>query len=181
MLIPEITRAPDMPPSVEGMVSLRGIMVPVINLQQFCGVDAEEPPNILVITEYNKHVQGFLVHSVDNIQRIARDDAKVPPPMMAQQHGGMVTAVTELPDDRLVMIMDVEMVLAKTAGFGEDPGLFESLNHLDDEYTVLFADDSSVARDQVTRTLDAMGVRHIACQNGKEAWERLDEIAQHAE
>ncbi|RMG37642.1 MAG: chemotaxis protein CheV [Gammaproteobacteria bacterium] len=182
MLIPEITRAPDMPPAVEGMVSLRGTMVPVINLQKFCGVDAEEPPNILVITEYNKHVQGFLVHSVDNIQRIAWDDVKVPPPMMAQRHGGMVTAVTELSDGRLVMIMDVEMVLAKTAGFGEDPDLFASLQRLDDaDYTVLFADDSSVARDQVTRTLDAMGVHHIACQNGREAWERLDEIARHAE
>ena len=62
MHVPEITHAPDMPESVEGMVGLRGSMVPVIDLQKFCGVDADEGPKILMITEYNKNVQGFLVH-----------------------------------------------------------------------------------------------------------------------
>ncbi len=182
MLVPDITHPPDMPPSVEGMVSLRGNMVPVINLPEFCGVHTEEEPTILIITEYNKHVQGFLVHAVDTIERLAWDDVKVPPAMMAQQHGGLVTAVTELKDKRLVMIMDVEMVLAKTSGFGEAEEEFTGIKQFDNkDITVLFADDSSIARGQITRTLDHLGASYISCINGAEAWSKLCEIADRAE
>jgi two-component system chemotaxis response regulator CheV len=182
MLKPEITHAPEMPPSVEGMVSLRGNMIPVINLPKFCGVQTEEEAGILVITEYNKHVQGFLVHSVDTIERLAWENVKVPPPMMAKRHGGLVTAVTELKDKRLVMIMDVEMVLAQTSGFGESEELFEGIEQIQNpNITMLFADDSLVARDQILRTLNHMGIKHIACKNGAEAWRKLKEIAERAE
>jgi len=132
MLVPEITHAPDMPRSVEGMVSLRGNMIPVINLPDFCGIQTEDNPDILIVTEYNKHVQGFLVHAVDTIERLAWEDVKVPPAMMAQQHGGLVTAVTELKDKRLVMIMDVEMVLSQTSGFGQSSEIFEGIEDVGD-------------------------------------------------
>ncbi len=182
MLVPPITQAPDMPPSVEGMVSLRGAMIPVINLPRFCDVANESEPGILIITEYNKNIQGFLVHSVDSIKRLAWEAVKVPPAMLAQRHGGLVTAVTELNDGRLVMIMDVEMVLSKTAGFGDDPELYAEITPLgDDDFTVLFADDSSVARSQIVQTLDAMGINHISCNNGADAWQRLTELLGQAE
>ncbi|MCW8905636.1 MAG: chemotaxis protein [Sedimenticola sp.] len=182
MHLPEITRAPDMPDSVEGMVSLRGNMIPIINLPKFCGVNTDEKPTILIVTEYNKNVQGFLVHSVDNIVRLAWEDVKVPPNMMAQQHGGLVTAVTELPDGRIVMIMDVEMVLAKTSGFGEGEELFEGIERIEGrDITVLFADDSVVARDQIMRTLDHIGAKHLSASNGVEAWQKIRELADRAE
>jgi two-component system chemotaxis response regulator CheV len=181
MLVPEITHAPDMPPSVEGMVSLRGNMIPVINLPDFCGVQSENKPEILIVTEYNKHVQGFLVHSVDTIERLAWEDVKVPPEMMAQQHGGLVTAVTELKDGRLVMIMDVEMVLSQTSGFGENPDIFEGIQQVgDNDITLLFADDSVVARDQIIRTMQHIGMKYIGTTNGVEAWNKLREIADRA-
>lgn len=181
MLVPEITHAPDMPASVEGMVSLRGNMIPVINLPDFCGVQTEEKPSILIVTEYNKHVQGFLVHGVDTIERLAWEDVKVPPPMMAQQHGGLVTAVTELKDKRLVMIMDVEMVLSQTSGFGQGSDIFDGISRIEDsDVTLLFADDSAVARDQIIRTLDHMGMKYISTSNGSEAWSKLKEIADRA-
>ena len=182
MLVPEITHAPDMPASVEGMVSLRGNMIPVINLPKFCGIQAEEKPGILIITEYNKNVQGFLVHAVDTIERLAWEDVKVPPSMMAQRHGGLVTAVTELKDRRLVMIMDVEMVLAKTSGFGEGEDLFKGIEQMGTrDITILFADDSAVARDQIIRTFNHMSIKHIGTSNGAQAWRKLMEIADHAE
>jgi two-component system chemotaxis response regulator CheV len=157
-------------------------MIPVINLPRFCDVANESEPGILIITEYNKNIQGFLVHSVDSIKRLAWEAVKVPPAMLAQRHGGLVTAVTELNDGRLVMIMDVEMVLSKTAGFGDDPELYAEITPLgDDDFTVLFADDSSVARSQIVQTLDAMGINHISCNNGADAWQRLTELLGQAE
>jgi two-component system, chemotaxis family, chemotaxis protein CheV len=181
MLVPEITHAPDMPSSVEGMVSLRGSMIPVINLPNFCGVKTEEKPGILIVTEYNKNVQGFLVHAVDTIERLAWEDVKVPPAMMAQQHGGLVTAVTELKDHRLVMIMDVEMVLSQTSGFGQSEDLFDGITRVENsDITLLFADDSAVARDQIIRTMNHMGMKYISTTNGSEALIKLREIADRA-
>ncbi len=183
MHIPEITRAPDMPNGVEGMVSLRGDMVPVINLIRFCKVQTDAKPMILMVTEYNKHVQGFLVHAVDTIERLDWSDVKAPPAMLAKQMGGLVTAVAELDHQRLVMIMDVEKVLAETAAFYEDESLYSGICAREDvdDITILFADDSVVARRQITRTLDHMGIKHIGAINGAEAWEKLNEIAERAE
>ncbi len=182
---PQITKAPDMPEAVEGMVNLRGITIPVINLAKYCNVVVEEdtsPPSIMIITEYNKNVQGFLVESVDNIERLAWDDVKAPPPMMDSERGGLVTAVTEIEDKGLVMIMDVEKVLAETAGFYNDETVFQGMPRINDEsVTVLFADDSGVARKQVADTLSKLGVTGISTINGKDAWEKLNALAEQAE
>jgi len=152
MRVPEITRAPDMPSSLEGMVSLRGITIPVINLTRYCGISVDEKPGIMIITEYNKHIQGFLVHSVDSIRRLAWEEVKAPPAMMASQHGGLVTAVTEVEDNGLVMIMDVEKVLSEAAGFYDDESIYDGIPSVtEEEITVMFVDDSSVARGQIQR------------------------------
>jgi two-component system chemotaxis response regulator CheV len=181
MHVPEITRAPDMPDAVEGMVSLRGTMVPVINLPKFCGMATKRPPKILMITEYNKHVQGFLVHSVETIERLSWDDIKTPPPMITSRMGGLVTAVAELQDKRLVMIMDVEKVLAETASFYDEDLLYSEIEPVEDrELHAFFADDSSVARKQIASTLDRMRIRHMSAVNGAEAWKMLKDIADRA-
>src|SRR5690349_7487300 len=79
MRTPEITRAPDMPAAVQGMVSLRGHLVPVIDLAKHAGIDVEGSPEIMIVTEYNGYTQGFLVDSVDTILRIDWANMKVPP------------------------------------------------------------------------------------------------------
>jgi two-component system chemotaxis response regulator CheV len=180
--IPEITSAPEMPDGVEGFVSLRGDMVPIINLQKFCKLESNDEPRILMITEYNTHVQGFLVTSVDTIQRLNWEQVKEPPPLLSKRLGGLVTAVSELPDQRLVMIMDVEKVLADAGGF-YDEGLFEGIQKLptDKEHTIVFADDSAVARKQIAKALDHMGVRHLSAKNGAEAWRLIKSIADKCE
>jgi two-component system chemotaxis response regulator CheV len=178
---PEITHAPNMPPGVEGMVALRGVMIPVINLATFCGLPTDDPLSILIVTEYNKSTHGFMVASVEQIMRMEWNDIKVPPPMMTHAHGGLITAVSELADGRIAMIIDVEKVLAETEGVGDDPALFEGIEHLDREATIFFADDSVVARKQIAATLDKLGIRHISAKNGQEAWEKLTELAARAE
>ncbi len=181
MHAPTITRAPDMPNAVEGMVSLRGETIPVINLPRFCGIDHTENPEVLIVTEYNRHIQGFLVHSVDSIKRLAWSEVRVAPPMMADQHGGLITAVIEIEDQGLVMIMDVEKILAGTEGFDDEDVLYQGLVAQEETVTVLFADDSIIARKQIQRTLETMGYSFIVATNGKEAWERLTQMADEAE
>jgi two-component system chemotaxis response regulator CheV len=181
MRIPEITRAPDMPSAVEGMVSLRGVLVPVVDLAKYIGISTDAPPAIMIVTEYNGHTQGFLVGEVDTILRLDWAEMKVPPSMLTARMGGLVTAVTELKDSRLVMMLDVEKILADTSQI-DDSHLFSTLIPLDKpNRTVLYADDSSVARKQVERTLEALSVKGISAINGRQGWEELQKIATQAE
>lgn len=182
MRVPEITQSPDMPNAVEGMVSLRGALVPVIDLAKYVGVQTDVKPTIMIVTEYNGHTQGFLVEAVDTILRLDWSSMRVPPEMLNSQTGGLVTAVTELPDKRLVMMMDVEKVLAETGHFGDDDLIAKSVQPLNvSNRTVFFADDSSVARKQIEKTLDAMNVKYISAVNGSRAWMELKKIADYAE
>ncbi len=182
MRIPAITRAPEMPAAVEGMVSLRGALVPVIDLAKYIGLVSDGKPEIMIVTEYNGHTQGFLVKAVDNILRLDWSAMRVPPAMLVAELGGLVTAITELKDKRLVMMIDVEKVLAETGQFATDEMIFNAVKPLNrPDRTVFFADDSSVARSQITRTLDAMGVKHISAINGRQAWAELSKMAAYAE
>ncbi|QDX81381.1 fused signal transduction protein/response regulator [Denitratisoma sp. DHT3] len=181
MRTPPITAAPDMPSSVKGMVSLRGALVPVVDLAEYIGMQPTSPRDIMIVTEYNGHTQGFLVEAVDTILRLDWAQMRVPPEMLTANLGGLVTAVTELQDGRLVMMLDVERVLAETAKY-DDTFLFQNITPLGrDDLTVLFADDSSVARNQIERTLTAMGIRFIGAVNGRAAWEELQKVATHAQ
>lgn len=181
MRSPDITRAPEMPSSVEGMVSLRGNLVPVVDLAKYAGIPVESPPQIMIVTEYNGHTQGFLVEAVDTILRLDWSAMRVPPEMLVSNMGGLVTAVTELKDNRLVMMLDVEKILAETSR-QDDDHLFLNIRPHEAiaSKTVLFADDSQVARRQIQRTLDAMGVRYISAVNGAQAWSELDRVASAA-
>ncbi len=181
MRTPPITAAPEMPASVEGMVSLRGALVPVVDLARYAGVSTESPRSIMIVTEYAGHTQGFLVEGVDTILRLDWSQMKVPPDMLVAEMGGLVTAVTELPDGRLIMMMDVEKVLSETTKY-DDEVVYRNIKPLNNpSLTVFFADDSVVARKQIVRTLDAMNVKYVEAINGRAAWEELERIAAYAQ
>jgi two-component system chemotaxis response regulator CheV len=100
--------------------------------------------------------------------------------MLTANMGGLVTAVTELEGNKLVMMLDVERVLAETSKY-DDGMVFSAITPVNrDDLTVLFADDSSVARGQIERTLQAMNVKYIGTVNGRAAWDELQKIAGYA-
>ncbi|KAB2928592.1 MAG: chemotaxis protein CheV [Dechloromonas sp.] len=180
MRTPVITAAPEMPSSVEGMVSLRGALVPVIDLAKYSGITAETPREIMIVTEYNGHTQGFLVEGVDTILRLDWSKMRVPPEMLTAQTGGLVTAVTELEDGRLVMMMDVEKVLSETTSIDNEI-MFRGVVPLDrPDATVFFCDDSSVARKQIEKTLGVMGVKGVSAVNGQRMWDEMEKTAAYA-
>ena len=181
MRTPPITAAPEMPEAVEGMVSLRGTLVPVVDLGKYAHVASDQPREIMIVTEYNGRTQGFLVEAVDTILRLDWAQMKVPPEMLTARLGGLVTAVTELQDGRLVMLLDVEKVLSETTHFDDDL-LYRDIKPIGrSDALVVFADDSSVARKQVQTTLERMGVGFFPAINGRQAWEELQKLARYAE
>lgn len=176
---PEITAAPHMPAAVLGMVSLRGHLIPVVDLGHYAGFGDNAERKVLVLTEYNGKTQGFLVHSVDTILRISWSEMKVPPAMIAGQLKGLVTSVTELADGRLVMMLDVERVLSELSPSEEEELAYQTIEPVEKkpEGLVVFCDDSTVARRQIQKTLEAMGIPFKYAMNGREAWDILAQLA----
>ena len=176
---PPITRTPNMPHGMEGVISLRGRIVPVVNLSNIVHVETGEGANsAMLVMEYSRRVLGFLVHDVDRIIRVEWSDVKPPEALLTGEHG-MITAITHLDDGRLVSILDVEEILIKT--FGED-GMHEVAPiESDEELTVFFVDDSTVARKRIVEVLDRLHVKYKQATNGLEAWDRLRSEAAYAE
>lgn len=184
---PMITRSPNMPPGVEGLISLRGNVIPVVSLGRVLNLEGvpQERGGTMMVTEYNKRTLGFLVHDVDRIIRVEWDKVRAPDGLISTSQS-FITAITELPPDsgagqagHLVSILDVEQIMAST--FGEpvvgNVGRVEDA----DTFNVFFVDDSAVARKKISEVLDGMGVRHKHATNGSEAWTRLSGMAAHAQ
>ncbi|MDX5446587.1 MAG: chemotaxis protein [Zoogloeaceae bacterium] len=177
---PFITPAPNMPVGVEGLISLRGNVIPVLSLAKIMGLAGPDSDlgGSMMVTEYSKRTLGFLVSAVDRIVRVEWDRVRAPDNMSASTNS-YITAITELPDGPLVSIVDVETVLANT--FGEAVVGAIAPIHGGHERNVFFVDDSAVARRKITEVLDKLGVKHKHAVNGLEAWNRLDNMATHAQ
>ncbi len=182
MKLPPVTKIPDSDDRILGLVNLRGENIPLVDLKRSIGLGPLEHENPkLVITEYNENKQGFLVASVDRIVRMSWDQVKVPPAMIRTGRQGAVTAVTILEDGRMVLILDVEKVLAEIMG-KTDEELYSGIEatSLTKGKHVLIADDSTVARKQLAKALERMGMTYEEATTGKEAWELMNTIAERA-
>ena len=175
---PAITRAPNLPNGVAGVVSLRGSIIPVISLSKLIGVGAGECTNqTMMVTEFSRHVQGFLTNGVDRIVRVEWNKVRSPDPMIVGDAGN-ITAITELPNGQLVSILDVEQVLARVYGESEVPELEPAAAS---DASMFFVDDSAVARKEIVKVLDQLKVNHQHASNGREAWDRLQAMANRAQ
>src|SRR5574340_524624 len=103
----KITRTPNMPNGVDGIVSLRGHVMPVLNLAKFMGAPGGESNQTMLVAEYNRHILGFLVKGVDRIIRVDWDKVRATEGMLSDK-GALITAITELDDGSLVSILEVE-------------------------------------------------------------------------
>lgn len=172
-----ITKTPNMPHGVDGIVSLRGHVMPVLNLSRFMGLGNPSEQTVMMVAEYSRHVLGFLVRDVDRIIRVDWNKVRAAEGMVSG-NSHLITAITELPNGNLVSILDVEQIMA--SAFGE--AVVGQVDKVEGghEKSVFFVDDSSVARKKIAELLDKMGVKHIQAHNGLEGWTRLKGLADSA-
>ena len=177
---PHITRTPNMPRGVEGLVSLRGNVIPVLSLINFLEHQDEsiERGKTMMVAEYSKRTLGFLVHEVDRIIRVDWEKVRAPESIVSSNQG-LITAITELDNGTLVSLLDVEQILANA--FGEAIIIDIPPAQVSEDIGVFFVDDSVVARRKITEVLDKLGVKHKHATNGVEAWSRLQGLAAHAQ
>ena len=181
---PKITRTPNMPAGVEGVISLRGNIIPVIALAKLIAGEqgAARLPlqyGTMVVTEFSRHTQAFLVEEVDRIIRVDWDKFRAPEAMLTGNQG-KITAITELEDGKLVSILDVEQLLSGVMGEMPVPAEVGKVAMASEAY-MFFADDSVVARKEIVGVLDKMGIKYYQANNGKEAWDKLQNLANRAQ
>ncbi len=167
IMCPPLTKITNSAPVVVGMTNMRGKTISVLDLALAIGKKPlqQSDTNYLIITEYNRQVQGFLTSGVDRIVNMNWSDIKAPPEGLGKDN--YMTAVTSV-DGELVEIIDVEKVLAELLGIDlsgvEDE--VEVKSKKDQAIRVLVVDDSSVARNQIKRTLDKLGMECTIGKNG---------------
>ena len=177
---PELSELPGANPNVRGIAHLRGVPVTVIDLSQATGgkrIDDLSTAYVLV-TEYNRHTQGFLVSGVDRIVNTNWD--QIMPPPKGAGAGHYLTAVTEI-DGKLVQIIDVEKVFSEITPVNEEVSDAVKTKAADRDFKdliVLVADDSAVARNQVKRALSSIGIQVELVNDGKLALDWLNAKAE---
>jgi two-component system chemotaxis response regulator CheV len=176
---PSLTHLPRAHRAVRGVAHVRGRTLPVLDLSLAIGGESlpEGGEGYVVITEYNCSVQGFLVRMVDRIVNLHWEAVHSPP--KGAGHDSYLTAVTEV-DEELVEIIDVERVLSEVVGAQgtlSEAVVDEARAGDVERVHVLVVDDSSVARNQIHRTLKQIGVECTLAENGRLALEMLRQWA----
>jgi two-component system chemotaxis response regulator CheV len=171
---------PKLNPLVRGVAHIRGQTISVIDLSMATrGRKIEDLSNaFIVIAEYNRSVQGFLVGAVERIIN-TNWDAIMPPPQ-GTGRASYLTAVTEV-ENELIEILDVEKILNEISPLNAEVSadVAEGLTTEGQENKIIFiADDSAVARNQVKKALTSLGLEIELAKNGLEALNRLKEIAE---
>ncbi len=173
---PKLTQIPKAHNVICGVAHLRGKTIPVIDLAMAIGMQSlsKGPNRYVIVTEYNRNIQGFLVGSVERIINIGWDQVKAPPSGTGSE--SYLTAVTEI-DKELIEVIDVEKVMKEVIG-GQDCASDEAIDNeaLGQDDHILIVDDSSVARNQVKRVCTQIGVKCTTLKDGQEAWELLSQL-----
>jgi two-component system chemotaxis response regulator CheV len=178
---PPLSNVPQSHPVVRGISNIRGSTISIMDLSLAIGGRPIEniEDSFVVISEYNRSVQGFLVREVDRIVNLNWKDMLPPPSGTAG--ASYLTAVTYV-NDKMVEVIDVERVLAEVIGAKEHVSQdvldgFDA-NRRVDKNLILVSDDSMVARKQVCKTLNEdLGMETVTAKDGKEAIELLKDWA----
>ncbi len=110
----EITRVPRAPTFVEGVINLRGKVIPIIDLRKRFGLQARghDKNTRIIVIEINNMIVGFVVDSVSEVLRIPASTVEPPPPMVAGLESEYISGVGKL-EDRLLILLDLNRLLSR--------------------------------------------------------------------
>ena len=180
--MPKLTELPGSEDYIEGIFDLRGVVVPVVDLAKWMGIDVpseNEAPikKRVIITEFNNILIGFIVHDAKRIRRISWAD--IEPATFSAGHGKLdrskITGITRIENGEILLILDLESIV-------EEMGFFESNLEIEEDKIekfsgiVLLVDDSTTARRIEKEALEKMGFEVIEATNGEEGLQKLNEL-----
>lgn len=177
---PKLQRLPGSSDIVRGVAIIRGHTVSVIDLAKAIGFadpsNGDDPDAKVIVTEFNRSVQGFWVSGVDRIVNVNWETVRPPP--RGTEHESYLVAVTDV-DGHLVEIIDVERVFASIHQFQTDVSeeMRQRVEHVRHDRLILVADDSLVARKQIERAISNLGFKVETRADGRAALDYLEQLA----
>lgn len=183
--MPAFTRPAGMKSPLLGMVNIRDQVIPVIDLPAVAGCKPTIGLNILLITEYARSIQAFAVESVENITRL---DWKQVHTAEKAINGRYITSIACLDEQKdtnnLALVLDVEQILYDIVPSDHD---VHANNAAVQKFNIkpgavaIVAEDSKVARAMLEKGLETMQIPNQMHVTGKDAWEKIQLLAQQAE
>lgn len=109
----EITKVPRAPDFVEGVINLRGKVIPIVDLRRRFGLEnrAHDKHTRIIVIEINQMIVGFVVDSVSEVLRIPSGTVEPPPPVVSGMDSEYISGVGKL-QDRLLILLDLNKLLS---------------------------------------------------------------------
>jgi len=167
-------------PSFLGVIPLRDMVLPVVDLSIWLGVDripsSHEP---VIVTEFNGVKTGFLVSGVTMIHRVGWADVEPPSRVLSELPGNCITGTVHL-GDHFALLLDLERALVELGAVNVD--LPEHAIEKDEKrpLRILLVDDSTSVRFLLKRNFENAGFEVEASGNGEDAWRQLLELKARA-
>ena len=177
---PALTQLPHHHPNVIGVANTAEGPLPILDLLSAIqsGRVTDPRKQSVIVCEYNRRQQGFLVDKIESIVNMQWSDILLPPKGIGHRH--YLTSITRI-DNQLVEIIDVEKVISEVTPSSEQMSSqlsddFAELSQSTVPRTVLVVDDSVVARNQIKRCLAEVKLESVLLKDGKQALEHLQEL-----
>ncbi len=172
-----VTEMPQAHPYVDGLFTLRGKAIPLVNLPRCLNVQTPDEPKNIIVTEINNYNIGFLVDSVSRIHRISWKNME-PSPEVGDQ--SRVVGIIKM-EGKIILLLDFETIIAEI-----NPEINQKLTTFDDATVdvkarrnnvhVVCAEDSPLLRELLVSTLHESGYRYVRdFNNGADAWKYLSD------
>lgn len=109
-----ITKVPNSPEFVEGVINLRGKVIPVIDLRKRLALQPKEHNNKtrIVVVDLDGSTFGFIVDEVNEVLRISEQTLEDPPELVSRVNSDFITSVAKL-EDRIIILLDLNQLLQK--------------------------------------------------------------------
>lgn len=182
--VPETTDYPNAQPHMIGVFSSREVLTPLVDLAGWLGVPTRRDleRKFVIVTDFNKMTNGFLIDSISRIHRISWNDVESPSQFLEAGEQDCVVAVVRK-DGNLIMILDFEKIIAdinpelsmeKYDVTGDKSvDLNQRMVGKRNAKTIMVVDDSAFIRSLIQDTLASAGYNVITCKDGGEAYEKL--------
>lgn len=172
-----VTEMPQAHPYVDGLFTLRGKAIPLVNLPRCLNVQTPDEPKNIIVTEINNYNIGFLVDSVSRIHRISWKNME-PSPEVGDQ--SRVVGIIKM-EGKIILLLDFETIIAEI-----NPEINQKLTTFEDATVdvkakrnnvhVVCAEDSPLLRELLVSTLHESGYRYVRdFNNGADAWKYLSD------
>ncbi|EPE0638188.1 chemotaxis protein [Vibrio cholerae] len=189
--VPETTDYPNAQPHMIGVFSSREILTPLVDLAGWLGVptSTDISKKYVIVTDFNRMTNGFLIDSISRIHRISWNDVESPSQFLEAGEQDCVVAVVRQ-DKKLIMILDFEKIISDInpelsmekydVTVDRKVDLNQRMVTKRNAKTIMVVDDSAFIRSLIQDTLSSAGYNIIACKDGGEAHEKLMELKQSA-